>query len=479
MRLQSIVMPNEICDIEQLYYRTSGKVVVQQERLYMFQGSVLNTNTYMNMFDIGHWQKYADIQFVNVCWLIKGLGEIRLYRKTKMKKEEIVLVKSFSVKKLEALEIEIPYENEDSSYYYWEITASDAVELEDAFYYSSEAVIRDINLGVVICTYRRKKELANIIDKLVKSRFFKEQDELDGKLSIRIVDNASELDAFSYKNVFLYHNPNNGGAGGFARGIVETRKQEEQYGITHVVLMDDDVEILPETFYRVYALLSYMKKQYQSEVIAGRMFRLDKKWVQYTACEIWNQGNILHVGQNLDMTKESVLADANECNGEYTGWWFGCFPMAYVRENDPLPFFIHCDDVEYGLRHGGIPIILNGVQVWHETYEYRQNPLMVYYDTRNPLVVNQIRGESDPEVVLEKWKEKITDFHIRKDWKSEYYAILGMKDFLRGKEWLFSVSPEIYHKKLSNMRVYRIKNSILWRIVQRRFCRIFNLIRNK
>ena len=58
------------------------------------------------------------------------------------------------------------------------------------------------------------------------------------------------------------------------------------------------------------------------------------------------------------------------------------------QDNDVLPFFIHCDDVEYGLRCGRKPIIIEGVQVWHETYDKRMTPLMQYYDTRNPLFDN-------------------------------------------------------------------------------------------
>ena len=75
-------------------------------------------------------------------------------------------------------------------------------------------------------------------------------------------------------------------------------------------------------------------------------------------------------------TQGRVIYDAD---ADYGGWWFCCFPYVFVQENDVLPFFIHCDDVEYGLRCGKKPIIIEGVQVWHETYDKRMTPLMQYY----------------------------------------------------------------------------------------------------
>ena len=139
-------------------------------------------------------------------------------------------------------------------------------------------------------------------------------------------------------------------------------------------------------------------------------------------------------------------------------------------KNDILPFFIHCDDAEYGLRHGGRPIVINGIQVWHETFEKRQTPLILYYDTRNSLFVNQIYGFlPEWKTVLEDWKTKITKFHIQRDWATEYYVILAMNDFIKGINWLKRVDPEKYHKKLEKIKSCKIKNAVCWRIVEKRF----------
>ena len=141
-----------------------------------------------------------------------------------------------------------------------------------------------------------------------------------------------------------------------------------------------------------------------------------------------------------------------------------------------LPFFIHCDDVEYGLRCGRPPIIIKGVQVWHETFEHRQTPIMLYYDTRNPLFVNEVYGlDEDRQAVLDKWKQKISLYHVNKDFISEYYVIKAMDDYLKGLPWLYKVDPARNHSKLKKTKIYKVKNSVLWRIVVHKYRRKYKM----
>ena len=66
--------------------------------------------------------------------------------------------------------------------------------------------------------------------------------------------------------------------------------------------------------------------------------------------------------------------------GECSGWWLTVLPYAYTINNLSFPYFLHCDDVEYGLRHGDVPLVWNGIQVWHEAPEYRNFPILAYYE---------------------------------------------------------------------------------------------------
>ena len=143
----------------------------------------------------------------------------------------------------------------------------------------------------------------------------------------------------------------------------------------------------------------------------------------------------------------------------------GRIPIEYVEKNRPLPFFLHCDDVEYGLRHGGTPIILNGIQVWHETYEYRQSPVTAYYDTRNTLIVNAMIGILPPkDIVLGEWKRKISEAHVQGDYLLERMLILGLMDAAKGKKYLYKCQKSKKYAQLYKRRkASKIGNAILWR----------------
>lgn len=474
MIVQSVILPTQVCRTNEIYFQSKGNIDVSQKAIHMSKASEISSYAYMNLFDINTWYQYTGIKNWKLRMCVLGKGSLSLMAKnTSVDSSTLLQTVEFDNEQKE--EIILTFEKApDLSQIYFKIIAKQECWIYEANYLTDDRNndAREIHLGVIICTYKRKNELYHNLNQLKESRFFDKCDELYGKMSIRIIDNASELPRINQKLMKLYHNPNTGGSGGFTRGIVETRKEEQEYGITHVIFMDDDVKFDLETFYRLYALLAHSKEEYQKEVVAGRMFRMDKEWIQYTAAEKWNAGDIFHISFNMDMTNSQSLINVNNNTGaEYSGWWFACFPMEFVKNHTPLPFFLHCDDVEYGLRQGGCPIILNGIQVWHETYEYRQSPIITYYDTKNPLIVNELYGlGKDSKEILDNWKRKITKYHLKNDYVTERMIILGMWDFLKGENYFLKRNVIKEHQKLLKKKKYllHLSNALLWRLAERR-----------
>lgn len=331
--------------------------------------------------------------------------------------------------------------------------------------------LRDVRLALNICTYNRVEFIERNVSRLLGSDFFSDRSsKYFGKLHIFVIDNGAQLPTSDNEFVHVFHNKNSGGSGGFQRGLEEIRRFSVDF--THVIFMDDDVDFELESFYILFDFLTSVDERYIDNPVAGRMFCMDKRDVQYTAAEIWNQGNIGHVEFLKTVNADNyhyghVVYDSG---AEYGGWWFCCFPMSFARENDIIPFFIHCDDVEYGLRCGKPPIIIEGVQVWHETFDKRMTPIIRYYDTRNPLFVNELHGISkEPEVILDEWKRAITECHVQQDWLTEYYLIRALNDYLNGIRWLKRIDAGKYHRKLLRMKSNRYKNAFFWRVVERRF----------
>ncbi|MBD5489475.1 MAG: glycosyltransferase family 2 protein [Lachnospiraceae bacterium] len=462
MVVQSFIFPNSVCTEKELYFRTNENVYFANEQINMYPNGKVTTDTYMNLFDAAVWQKYTGIKKWRILFRAAGFGRVKL-------KTGNTVVTELEIHCADMNEKQIVFEsNSDDSYFYLDAESIDRMKLSDIRILTNETdqEAARVYLALNICTFHRQKALYHSLEVIRSSRFFQANDSLHGKLQVYVVDNASEISIPEEEFISVYHNPNTGGTGGFTRGLDEIRKTLTKTGVTHVVFMDDDVEFIPETLYRLHMLLSLMKEEYMDEVIAGRMFRMDDRKVQYTAAEIWNRGDIRHLGLNADMTQLSVLSDVNDnTNAEYGGWWFCCFPMRFAKENNPLPFFLHCDDVEYGLRHGGTPIVLNGIQVWHETYEYRITPLIAYYDTRNPLFVNEMYEIPEKkEELIESWKKKIDITHEQKDYLMEYMIIRGVWDYLKGITWLKTCKSESLHKTLAKKKGNRFQNAILWRL---------------
>lgn len=460
MAVQSVIMPSAVCTEETLYFHTEGGVCFEHERICLPPHGKIDTNTYMNLFDAAIWRKYTGISEWKFCFRIKGSGRVVL-------KAGEHSLEECSVQSAEIIEKHMLFScNAESGQIYLEAESIGGLELTaiKIFAVGVNEELPQVRLAVNICTYRRQQSVRQILDVIGSSAFFQREHPLYGKLLVYVVDNAEEMEKQSEEFVSVFHNPNTGGSGGFTRGLTEIRKELPRTGVTHVVFMDDDVELISETLYRLYALLSLMKESYQNEVIAGRMFRTDDRKVQYTAAEIWNKGDIRHIGFNADMTLYTALGNVNDNTGaEYGGWWLCCFPMKFAKENDPLPFFLHCDDVEYGLRHGGTPIILNGIQVWHETYEYRQSPVMAYYDYRNSLVVNALYGfgETDQEKQWQDFLQRINDIHDKGEYLLEYCIIRAFRDYRRGMKWFMKKNDTLIHRGLvRKKRVYSYTNAI-------------------
>lgn len=461
--LQSVLYTDEVCKEKEIFYRSSGNVKLENDYLILEKNAAIITDTYMNIFDAALWKRYTPITTLKLEMKVRGRGCIRIYSWSKAGRKLL----SESEINSGRLVKRIFYLTEAAGMLFFEVVAKGDFELRDVYYIAEvdEVQVNPVNLSLIICTYRRNEQLMKNVDKLRHSLFFDELSVLYHGLSVRIVDNASDFSEIREGYIKLYHNKNTGGSGGFIRGIIESRKDEKEYGITHVIFMDDDVEISMEAFYRVYALLQLIRPDYENEMIGGRMFRLDKRKIQYTASEIWNQGDIIHVGHNRDMTCSEEVLNMNDKTGEYSGWWFACFPMRFIRDHLPLPFFLHCDDVEYGLRHGGRPIVLNGIQVWHETYEYRQSPMITYYDIRNSLIVNILydffKNEKD---VWNFWKRKMDSFYMDMNYEKIYATILALNDYMRGRKWFLRGKKKniivLPRSKLSELYL-----GVMWRMM--------------
>ncbi|WP_031553372.1 glycosyltransferase family 2 protein [Oribacterium sp. FC2011] len=487
MRLQSILLPQkEICPISDLYYH---KYVEGQ----------IDFDGYFNLFQIKKHKKYTDITGLKLYLSAPGFKKIALMHD---REEVAVYEKAESGQNLNmdnggskenhtALSsgsrafgvFNFPYADYDEGVfwfrlYYDEKSNIDPEHLEVRGFMGGEiATARDVNIVVDICTFRREpyvyrnmKSLMTMIEDAKKAKL--EGDTLGCKevsdhLKVFLVDNGqtlsqhqdmTELVKKSDGIISIFPNKNYGGAAGFTRGMLEALNHKEEYGITHVLLMDDDAVFDPDVFVRAYGFMATVKEEYRDLRLGGTLLREDYQNIIHACGESYGDFKVINKNLITDISKyencitPGILSTDNE-NTDYSGWWCCCYPIQLIERNKlPIPLFIHSDDMNFELQFLDTgTVFLNGVGVWHKGFELTFIGTNAYYDTRN-LLITAVLGDSTGKVTKSYVKKKILRLLTVYIFSYQYAAVKliykGLLDFLKGPEWLYTQNAEELNNRL-------------------------------
>lgn len=451
MILQNIVFPKqEICGEPELYFRVKeGKVVQGKRSLSLPKGTVVEFLTYFNSFSAYKWQKYTYVKEVEAVVEYTGKCRVSLYRamvKDGQLYKELVcgMAGEYNGKG----ETGLLFCCDDSEWiYYISLKALEDTEVHGGSYRMNQEVSsEEINIAIGICTYRRENYVKKTLQTLENYIFDNQQSELNGHVHVFVSDNGNTLplNELNGTNIHVVYNKNVGGAGGFGRCMLETLRTRKQYHFTHILLMDDDIVLEPETIFRTYQILSLLKEEYQNYIVGGTLLRLDAPAIQYAKGEIWQDGKIVSPLTGLDLRDETVLVvNEREIGAEYNGWWYCCIPMEQDFDYSfPMPVFIHGDDIEYGLRKKGKLILWNGIGVWHSSGENRKSSMMEYYDMRNGLICI---ARHNPGCSKKRIKKMICQHMIKQLLEFRYddqqITMRGMEDFCKGVKFLKTEEP--------------------------------------
>jgi galactofuranosylgalactofuranosylrhamnosyl-N-acetylglucosaminyl-diphospho-decaprenol beta-1,5/1,6-galactofuranosyltransferase len=466
MDIKRLMLPEKIDTDELLYYRRDEELVLKEgETLRFHKGGTADFNTFFNSFSIGKWKKYTVLESVQLSLTLQGSFTVILKHhvlvknqpKTKILEEKTILSpepKSFVFDFGEAKE---------GGIYSFSLKANarDSRLLGGKYLEEGRMPVNlNINIAVDICTFKREEYVERNMEVLKKDILENPESPLYRHLYVLISDNAKTLDPEKIigDSPYIQINPNRnvGGVGGFTRGIMEAMKMQSARDISHVLLMDDDAVIAPNSLEVNYVMLSLLKEEYKNYVIAGSIMRLDEPNVQYELGARWNRGKIVAQRHYLDMRSlRSLLENEEEKEAsEYTGWWYTCYPLSALdRNNLPLPLFIHRDDVEYGMRIGnGHFIFTNGLCVWHEAFENKMQGPLEYYDLRNMAIVNAIHhpdyGPKEFKKFFFRW---VLNNIVRYRYQYVDMNMRAVEDFCKGMDWFIQQEAEPLHQEISAM----------------------------
>lgn len=469
IQLQSILFPSSnVCQVEELYFHRYDQAQ---------KGERIDFDGYFNLFYIEKRKKYTRIEDLSLQLTLYGYKELILVH-------DGTDIKTFplSPKEKQSYSVEFPYKEVNSGAFWFALVRDSSVK--DSYVsgsYITQKTWNPVYIGIDICTFRREAYVQRNLQQLKERILDNHTLEVSEHVAVYVIDNGKTLDSIesiqeiqktSSGKIRIFENKNAGGAGGFTRGMIEVlqaRKRGET-PFTHVLLMDDDAVVEPDALVRIYGFLATVREEWKNITLGGTMMREDFPYMLFCAGEWWENGSIVRPDMNLDVRNRATatskyLTGTGRENELYSGWWCCCYSLATVREDNlPIPFFIHCDDIEFGIRNKEQGIVfLNGVGVWHKGFELLFSGSNIYYDTRNNLIQIALHQESGKKRCAVKYYLKmLTAAMFRIRYKDAELIFRGLQDFLKGPEWLHAQEPELLNNEIRGL-TYQMKKLEDWK----------------
>lgn len=437
MILQNLLQPDkQICSDESMFYHVS-------DGAYFF-------DTYFNAFSLEKWKTYTTVMDIRLHLSCVSPVQIELC-------DESGIFSSTDIPMPQAESFDIPVEYRETSRFIYIVVRNmgdgSTMPLNSGYYYTEDMPGQDVKLSLDICTYKREEFVYHNISMLKEAILTNTESPLYGKVHIFISDNGQSLDVAKLEDEHIHvcPNMNAGGTGGFTRGILEIQKKKEEFHLTHMIFMDDDIVLNPDALVRTYGLLSYVRDQYKRSSVAGAMLRLDRRYTLHEVAANWAGGDPIVTNQGMDLRIFShVMKNEELRQGDYAAWWYACYPLSVVSEdNMPIPFFLHMDDVEYGLRNRNGVMTLNGINVWHSVFENKRASSLSYYDIRNIMLTNAVYFQDGNLRFMKKYIfKRFMANTLRFRYKDVSMTYMAVRDFCRGPEYLKNLNPQEKNREL-------------------------------
>lgn len=482
-KIQPAIWPEREVSTEIMpYLALSGLAVtsLDQGGIIFGSGGTAMIDGYFNLFNLGKWRAFCGDTPIAL-WLN---GQGRFHLTVNLVVHDRSIERLFS--EVITLEGEASVALDLSTALFprmlltFELTALEEGHLVDFAWTTSAPPHQTPELLVSVTTFKREAAVAATVERFQK---FRETSPLRDYIHMAIIDNGQSLNLDPVDGVTVVPNANLGGAGGFARGLLEARSR----GATHCLFMDDDASVHMGAIIRTWMFLAYATDP--RTTVAGAMINDAHRW------KLWENGAVFHRGchplffgcdmrerrYGLRKGKEhedtsfqrdrfglrkkfdpsnSVLNGFNRIfdmefatteprpKGFYGGWWFFAFPVDQVAHL-PFPFFVRGDDVSFSIANDLRIITLPGVASFQESFTDKASPLTWYLDMRSHLAHHLSLPQMQvPWISLQRM---FLSFYLRTVLRFHYDSLsavnLAIEDVLRGPDFFAENADMVERRK--------------------------------
>ena len=451
--LQRLILPRDETTEPLLYVRSQGDVSFANENAMLVKGAEISFDTSFGVFAAGRWRRLTSVDCLSVTVHASGSGRIELVGVSSVARGVSLrekIVASAGISSSGKTTIEVPdFAKTSIGTYFVRVSAEQSdVVVSGGEWTTTTTAPREVRLSLSITTFNRQDYVKPTVAKVLQ--LVESVDSLRDRMRILVVDNARNISFDTAPNapITVVQNPNLGGAGGFARGIIHLR---DEGWSTHVLLMDDDITLEPEALVRTFALFTFARDA--DLCIHGAMLSEEQAWMQFEAGSKYRWRSLYPlraIGREDDLRERKLaLRDAREKKFAYTAWWYTAFPISITRDN-PLPVFVRGDDVAFGLMHTGKhSVTMNGVIVWHADFGLKNNPSSLFYEKRNFAIVDTLVFANHHWWHLAR---RFIALCFRNLFSMRYasveYMIRGVRAYLAGPEALMATDHSALHDEL-------------------------------
>ena len=309
--------------------------------------------------------------------------------------------------------------------------------------------INDVRISIATTTFKNERYIKRNIDALEREIFYGSE-EIRDHIRMVVIDNGRTLvpEDLNSEYIRVIPNENVGGAGGFTRGMLETT-DDKDFSPTHVLLMDDDVTMMPESFVRTYSLLALLKSKYKDRFISGAMLYFERMNFQHEDVGFVHEDGSygpnkkvmdMEIWSNVYENDEDITFQKNS----YAGWWYCCIPVQKIRKSHlPVPLFIRGDDVEFSLSNDAEFLTLNGICIWHKGFTSKFNAnLELYMVHRNSLIIQAMSGVCDGIDFVKRIDKFFVSNICRLAYNNCDLLLDALEEFCKGPEFMFTPQGE-------------------------------------
>ena len=384
--LQNMIWPDPVlCSEADLYLHLDRAAGISHGKpgVDFGIGGWASFGSYFNLFNIGKWAKHCALD--NLSLRIQGEGrfEISVFFAIPDRSWERIHRHVHDLLDTAPIRIDLSHFANISTrgILYFEVTALSNGHISDAIWQTGQTPKRLPDLALSVTTFKREEAIRNTVQRFSG---YLETSPIRDFLHLIVVDNGHSANIKPTNDITPVLNENLGGAGGFARGLIEARKRKA----THCLFMDDDAAIHMESLHRTWTFLAFATDP--ATAISGALANAAHRWAVWEngavfnkRCQpLYNGTDLRKLHQVFRMEIETTKAPPK---GFYGGWWFFAFPLDQVKHM-PFPFFVRGDDISFSLVHDFNIVTLPGVISFQDAdFADKQSAQTLYLDLRSHL----------------------------------------------------------------------------------------------